>query len=164
MAASSHSPAQEHPAHLRPMRGWRRSLFLLELLVCLGFCAVMALGSLLTLVPAIVQVLQKVFGLIAPVDDVPWRYAVQPIFLSVGSLAGLFALHDVARTLLAGRAQLTYSRKVVVLLALSGVAAVVVVGMQVIPQQPTHVFAFFCVYAPLLATAHIALISRRLFL
>ena len=146
------------------MRGVRRSLFLMELLVCFGFCAVMALGSLLTLVPAMALVLQKVFGMIAPINDVPWRYAVQPIFLSVGALAGLFALHDVAGTLLSGRAQLTYSSKVVMLLALSGVAAVVVVGLQVVPHQPTHMFAFFCVYAPLLATAHIALISRRLFL
>lgn len=100
---------------------------------------------------------------VEPINDVPWWAAVQPMFLSVGAFAGLFALQAVARALLAGRAQLAHPLWAMTLMALAGVAAIVVVGVQVVPEQPGGLPAILCVYAPLLATAHILFISRRLF-
>lgn len=155
------NPASAHE-HAAPLRGVRRSLFLAELGICFGPCSVMALASVLTFGPALGLVLQKLFGAIEPINDVPWWAAIQPMFLSVGAFAGLFALQAVARALLAGRAQLAHPPWAMTLMALAGIAAIVVVGVQVVPEQPGGLPAILCVYAPLLATAHILFISRRL--
>jgi hypothetical protein len=154
-SALAHEPAAA-------LRGVRRSLFLAELGVCFGPCSVMALASVLTFGPAVGLVLQKLFGTIEPFNDVPWWAAIQPIFLSVGAFAGLFALQAVARALLAGGARLAHPPWAMTLMALAGIAAIVVVGVQVVPEQPGGLPAILCVYAPLLATAHIVFISRRL--
>lgn len=81
-SALAHEPAAA-------LRGVRRSLFLAELGVCFGPCSVMALASVLTFGPALGLVLQKLFGAIEPINDVPWWAAIQPMFLSVGAFAGL---------------------------------------------------------------------------
>jgi len=145
-----------------PLRGTRRNLFLAEIGICFGPCSVMALASFLTFGSAFELVLQKLFGTIEPINDVPWSVAIQPMFLSVGAVSGLFSLQRVARALLAGRAQLAHPRWAMTLMALAGVAAIVLVGVQVVPEQPGGLPAILCIYAPLLATAHILFISRQL--
>ena len=145
-----------------PLQGLPRNLFLAELWICFGPCGAMALASPMVLGPALTQFLGKLFGVIAPINDVPWWAASQPIFLPVGAFAGLFALQAVARALLAGQAQLSYPPWATRLMALAGVAAIVVVGAQVVPDQPFGLPSVLCVYAPLLATAHILFMSRRL--
>src|SRR5689334_993538 len=142
---TGHDPASAHE-HATPLRGVRRSLFLAELGICFGPCSVMALASVLTFGPALGLALQKLFGTIEPINDVPWWAAIQPMFLSVGAFAGLFALQAVTRSLLAGRARLAHPPWLVTLMALTGVAAVAVVGFQVVPEQPGSLPAILCVY------------------
>ena len=146
-----------------PMRGWRRLLLLAEIAIFFGPAAGMAFAGLLSLGPSMTLSVQKLLGMIEPVNDIPWFYALQPVLLSIGAWAGLFSLLDVARTLLVGSPRLAYPPRILLLMAFAGVAAIVVFGVQVAPHEPTSTVVVLCVYAPLLATAHMLILSRRLF-
>jgi hypothetical protein len=74
------------------MRGPRRYLFLLELLVCFAPCSFMALASIVIVGPSVSLVLEKLSGNVPQINDVPWLDAIEPLLLSFASLLGLFAL------------------------------------------------------------------------
>lgn len=148
-----------------PMQGWRRYLFLLELLVLFGPCSLTVLFSLFVIGPSLSLALQKLFGTIEPINDVPWWAAVAPILLSAGALLGVFALGEVARALLQGRNRLAYAPTVIGWMTLSGVAALIGAAAYVVPDAPTHSSAIVHIYLPLIGTVHIVAMSwrRRLF-
>jgi hypothetical protein len=145
-----------------PMQGIRRWPFIAELLICFGPCTAMAFFGLTALGPSLSHLVFKALGIIHPADDISWWHTVLPILLSLGALGGLFALMEVARALMAGRSSLSYPSKVIAPLALTGIAAIAALGVELIPPAPAHPVTVLCVYLPLLALPHVIFKTRRL--
>jgi len=144
------------------MQGWRRHLFLLELLVLFGPCSLFALLSVLYLGLAVSLILGLVFG---TVGEAPWWMGWLALVVPVGALAGVFALAELARALVQGRSRLAYPPTVIGWMAASGVTVLAGVGAFVAAQAPTALSTVFLVYLPLVGTVHVISMSwrRRLF-